>query len=311
MLIKRYHIDMEDKKMSIFSGLEALGLGRLRNTDIYTEQNKKQQEEEDKKKEVKRVTEEDCIFDKKIKCPVCDQEFTTKTVKTGRAKLAGQDSDLRPKYQIVDSLKYDAVLCPYCGYAALNRFFNYMSSAQAKMIREEISSSFRGTASSEQPTYSYDEAIMRHKLALLSTVVKKGKASERAYVALKLAWLCRGKSENLPEDTQDISAVREALHKDEMEYIETAYEGFTHAFSKEDFPMCGMDQLTVTYLVADLARQLGKFADAKRYISNLLTSRESNERIKTKARTLKDLITHDELAAQQAAALQQKDHAAK
>jgi len=33
---------------------------------------------------------------------------------------------------------------------------------------------------------------------------------------------------------------------------------------KENFPMCGMDQLTVYYLVADLARQLGNFQKAKR-----------------------------------------------
>lgn len=292
--------------MSLFSGLESLGLGKLKNTDIYVEEEQKKQEEEAaKKKAVKKITEEDCVFDKKLKCPVCDEEFKTKTVKTGRAKLIGQDTDLRPKYQVVDSLKYDAVLCPHCGYAALSRFFNYLSSAQAKMIYDQISVTFKGVSEEEAPIYTYDEAIMRHKLALLSTVVKKGKLSERAYVCLKLAWLTRGKSESLSEDTPDLDHTREVIHAEEMEYIQNAYEGFTAAFSKEDFPICGMDELTVSYLVSDLARQLGKYEDAKRYISRVLTSRESNERIKSKARTLKDMITQDELAAQQVSALKQ------
>lgn len=286
--------------MGIFSGLEALGLGKLKNTDVYKDEEQKKQEEKAlaQKKEVKQMTEEECVFDKKVKCPVCDKEFTTKTVKTGRAKLIGQDTDLRPKYQIIDSLKYDAVLCPNCGYAALSRFFNYMSSVQAKMIREQIGSTFKSVDRGDSPVYSYDEAIMRHKLALLSTVVKKGKASERAYVCLKLAWLTRGKTETLPEDTKEIEKVKEQLHKEEREYIENAYEGFTAAFSKEDFPLCGMDELTVTYLVSDLARQLGKYEEAKRYISRILTSRDSNERIKSKARALKDMITEEEAKAE-------------
>lgn len=286
--------------MGIFSGLEALGLGKLKNTDVYKDEEQKKQEEKAaaQKKEVKQMTEEECVFDKKVKCPVCDKEFKTKTVKTGRAKLIGQDTDLRPKYQIIDSLKYDAVLCPNCGYAALSRFFNYMSTVQAKMIREQIGSTFKSVDRGDSPIYSYDEAIMRHKLALLSTVVKKGKASERAYVCLKLAWLTRGKSETLSEDTEEIEKVREQLHKEEMEYIANAYEGFTVAFSKEEFPLCGMDELTVTYLVSDLARQLGKYEEAKRYISRILTSRDSNERIKSKARALKDMITEEEAKAE-------------
>lgn len=282
--------------MGIFSGLEALGLGKLKNTDVYKDEEQKKQEvrEVAQKKEVKQVKEEECVFDKKVKCPVCDKEFKTKTVKTGRAKLIGQDTDLRPKYQIVDSLKYDAVLCPNCGYAALSRFFNYMSSVQAKMIREQIGATFKSADRGDSPVYSYDEAITRHKLALLSTVVKKGKASERAYVCLKLAWLTRGKSETLPEDTEDIEKVKLQLGNEEKEYLENAYEGFTSAFSKEDFPLCGMDELTVTYLVSDLARQLGKYEEAKRYVSRILTSRDTNERIKSKARTLKDMITEEE-----------------
>lgn len=271
----------------LFSGLEQFGLGKLKDIDVYNSQGKGG--EGKKEKEKPKITEADVIFDKTYTCPVCDNQFKSKMVKTGKVKLVSADTDLRPKYQLADSLKYDAIVCPKCGYAALNRFFNYMTARQAKLIKENISNNFKGINNDEE-TYSYDEAISRHKLVLVNTIVKQAKLSERAYCCLKLAWLLRGKAEQLPADTPDYEKVKKSLQEEEKEFISNAYEGFTEAFSKEMFPMCGMDELTTTYLVADLARRIGKFDEASRWVSKVLISREANERIKSKARDLKELI---------------------
>ena len=59
---------------------------------------------------------------------------------------------------------------------------------------------------------------------------------------------------------------------------------------KELFPMCGMDENTCTYLVADLARRIGKDEEALRWLSRVITARDANERIKSKAREIRDLI---------------------
>ena len=146
--------------------------------------------EHPKKDQKPQIQEEDLLFDKSFTCPVCDEEFHSKMVRTGKVKLLSADSDLRPKYQMVDSLKYDALVCPHCGYAALSRFFKFMLPAQAKMIRENITANFKGIDTSAS-TYSYDDAIMRHQLALANAVVKKAKTSEKAYTCLKMAWLYR------------------------------------------------------------------------------------------------------------------------
>lgn len=278
---------------SLFSGLDAFGLGKLENMQVYGSDEGNENGTNAKGKEEKpKVTEADLLFDKTFQCPVCDKEFKSKTVKTGKVKLISADTDLRPKYQLVDSLKYDAIVCPHCGYGALNRFFNYMMSSQAKSIRENISKNFKGIKE-EGEIYTYDEAIARHKLALVNTIVKKGKTSERAYTCLKIAWLLRGKMENLPGDTTHVEKVKQELKKEERELIQNAYEGFVAAFSKEAFPMCGMDENTTTYLVADLARRCGKYEEASRWISKVLIARDANERIKTKAREIKDLIKEE------------------
>lgn len=273
---------------NLFSGLEQFGLGNLSDINVYDEK-----EKEDSKKTAEEVkpsfAEEDIIFDKTHVCPVCDQEFKAKMVKSGKVKLLTLDTDLRPRYQLADPLKYDAILCPNCGYAALSRFFKYVTNAQAQLIKKNISASFHGIKETGD-AFTYDDAITRHKLALVNAIVKKAKTSERAYICLKTAWLLRGKAENLPKDTPDYSAVIEALEKEELEFITNAYDGFNEAFSKETFPMCGMDENTMTLLVADLARKTQKYEEASRWISKVLIARDSNERIKSKAREIKELI---------------------
>lgn len=277
----------------LFSGLESLGLDNLKEIEIFEKTDKTARNSDSKENQAPKITEADYIFDKSFTCPVCDKEFKSKTVKTGKVKLVAMDTDLRPKYQTLDSLKYDAIVCPNCGYSALNRFFNYMTAAQAKLIISNISNSFRGIPN-DLEIYSYDDAITRHKLALVNTIVKKSKLSEKAYTCLKTAWLLRGKSETLPADTPDYINIRKALQEEEDEFLKNAYEGFMEAFSKELFPMCGMDENTCTYLVADLARRVGKCEEASRWISKVLTARDANERIKSKAREIKQLIV-DEL----------------
>ena len=250
---------------NLFSGLEALGLKKLSNMNVYDEKEKVEKRAPEAEKR-DTVDEADFVFDKSYTCPACDKEFKSKMVKTGKFKLQKVDTDLRPVYQFVDPLKYDAIVCPHCGYAALSRFFKYITSTQANLIKENISDSFQGLKEYGD-VYSYDDAIVRHKLVLANTIIKKAKTSERAYTCLKLAWLMRGKAESLPEDAPDYKEQVAALAKEEFAFIKNAYEGFEEAFSKETFPMCGMDENTLTLLVAELARKIGKTDECSRWIS--------------------------------------------
>lgn len=277
----------------LLSGLESLGLGDLSGLDIYAKTDKTVKKDEVEEKKIEKVIQEtDFLFDKKFECPVCNKTFRNKMVRAGKARLERIDTDLRPIHENIDTLKYDAVMCPHCGYAALNRYFTYVTHKHAKIIKESIGANFVNTFL-DTPTYSYDVAIQRHKLALLNNVMKHAKDSEKAYTCLKLAWLYRGYVENLTPDTDDFANKVRSLKAEETSFLEKAYEGFKEAFSNEEFPMCGMDDLTVTYLIGDLARQLGKYDEAAKQVSLVVTSRKSNDRIKEKARDLRDMIKEE------------------
>lgn len=107
----------------LLSGLEQFGLSNLESMDLYETQKKPEEGGEGGQAAAHVVQEQDFLFDKSFTCPLCDREFKARTVKIGKAKLAGSDLDLRPRYEQIDLLKYDVIMCPSCGYASLSRFF--------------------------------------------------------------------------------------------------------------------------------------------------------------------------------------------
>lgn len=274
----------------LFSGLEAFGLSGLEGVNLF--------EEEEKKKAAAaaaavQLTEKDFLLDKAMTCPVCDSQFKAKMVKTGKARLIGQDMDLRPKYQEFDVTKYDVIGCPICGYTALMRYFPTILDVQKKRVREKICMNFRGN--NEYPeTYSYEQAAMRYKLALVNAAVKGAKASEIGYICLKAAWIMRGWAEEAGEGTPVYNQAKTM----ESDYLKNAYEGFTKAVSQESFPMCGMDESTIDYLLAALSYETNHIDVAQKMIAKILTSSSANSRMKDKARDIKDEIIK-KLKAQQ------------
>lgn len=276
--------------MGLLSGLESLGLGKVAKEQKVFEEENKDAAVGKKTPQKPRLTEEEVLFDKKYSCPVCGHEFTSKMLRAGKVKLVSSDLDLRPVYEVMEPLKYDAVVCPKCGYGALNRFWTPLMNAQVDLVKEQISANFKGMPVLGN-SYSFDEALLRYKMVLMSAIVKKAKASEKAYTCLKMGWLLRAKAESMPEDLDNRAVVVGDLKKEEMECLKNALEGFKSAFEKESFPMCGMDEITVTYLVGELARRCGNFDEAGRWISRVLTNQNANDRIKNKARDIKELIS--------------------
>ncbi|MDE7282073.1 MAG: DUF2225 domain-containing protein [Lachnospiraceae bacterium] len=272
----------------LLSGLGQFGLGNLENMNLYEEE-KKEEAGDGKAAAPQVMQEQDYLFDKSFTCPVCDKEFKARTVKVGKVKLSGTDMDLRPKYDQVDLLKYDVIMCPHCGYASLSRFFKFLTSPQIKNIREKISAAFKPKQETSE-IYSYDDALERYKLTLANAIVKQAKPSEKAYICLKTAWLLRGKGEHLDTAAPDYAQQKKQIDEEENNFLHNALEGFLAARQTENFPMCGMDETTVDYLISVTAMRFEQFDVANRLISSILTSPSANPRMKDKARTIKEMI---------------------
>lgn len=275
---------------NLLSGLGDLGLGNLEGLEIYAT-NKSEKRQEEKAAKVPEVKEEDVLFDKSHTCPVCDKDFKAKMVRAGKTKALAADIDLRPRYENVDVLKYDIIACPHCGYAGMGKNFAYLTAGQKKAIKENICSSFKPrTVDPDQKLYTYKEALERHKLALVNTIVKRGKASEKAYICLKTGWLVRGETESFDPKEPDYAKKKAENDSVENQFLRNAYDGFIQARASETFPLCGMDEMTVDYLLSALAIRFEEYDTAAKLISSIIVSRTANPRIKDKAHDLKDIL---------------------
>lgn len=266
----------------LLSGLAGLGLDQFADVNIFDDADGVDGANAPR---ITEASEKDFLYEKSMECPVCGKMLTTKIVKSGKNKLLGTDQDFRPRYEGLDVVKYDVILCTHCGYAGLSRYFMLIAPGQGKMIRDNISKNVKlNTYSNEN--YSYDEALERYRLALACAIVKKAKASEKAYICLKSAWLVRGYAENINQNEEDKVKELKAL---EEEYLANAFSGFAEARRTESFPMCGMDAGTIDLLLAVLTYELKRFDVSSKLVANLLVS-SANPKTKEKARELKEQL---------------------
>ena len=278
----------------ILSGLAKFGLDeKLINSVFEDETRGKKDEDAASAKEVEVYKETDYLLLKTVTCPICDAAFRTPVIKTGRARRQEPDMDLRPRFEGIDTNKYDIASCPKCGFTAIHRYFGHLAPVQVKLIREGVISKFTTPPAKEMTELqeiSYDTAIDLYKVALYTAVVKRAKVSERAYICLKTAWLLRAKMEELSLDAENNKSEIEACQTEYNTFYEQAFDGFVKAMSSESYPMAGMDQSTVDLLITAMAYNLGRYDFAARFVSELIVSRTVPANIKKRAQDLKELI---------------------
>lgn len=277
--------------MGLFSGLEKFGLKSLGQTDIYKEEKAEVKKQEAAKKAVEEPKEEDFILVKTVRCPVCDKQFKTKMVKSGRVKRLEPDFDLRPRQAYIDSLKYGISSCPNCGYTSLNRYFERITMGQIRLIQENICKNFKADHKIDDNILtSYDEAIDLHKLSLYTAMIKRARTSEKAYNCLILSWLYREKALLEKGDSEESQKKKAEYKAEEANFYKEAYDGLLKAVSSEMFPICGMDQCTMDYLLANMSFSFQEYETASKCLSNVITAPNASSKIKDKALELKDKV---------------------
>jgi hypothetical protein len=234
--------------------------------------------------------EKTLLLDRKYTCPVCDSQITAKSVKSNSAKFVDTKVDLRPIHSNINVTKYDVVCCPNCGYSALTKNFTNITAAQIKKIKENIQQNYKKRDEPDIGYYTTEQAISRMKLTLLSTVTKGGKSSEIGQVCLKICWLYQDLADEIDEADPDAETKKEAYLKESDNAAMNAYEHLTNARMHEDFPIAGMNETTLDYLLAYFAFKKGEYPTSMKLLSNVITNRSTSPRLKDKAAELKEQL---------------------
>jgi len=255
----------------IFKGMETFGFQDMEDLVLFEDKKLPEPEElaQQKKNQLEKV-----LVAKKQKCPVCKSDFQDWDVSSYRIRIEKTDTDLRSYYSPYDPLYYGVIICQECGYAATRSYFNKTTKKQSDLILSKITPNYRRKI--YHHTYTIDDAIERHKYALLNTVIKEGKDSEKAMTCLKLSWLYREK-----EDSESESLFRQ-----------NALKGFLCAYEKEH-SIPGMDTNTLQYLIGELNRREGNLEEAMKYIGSIIVNKDVLPRLKNRAIDVKELILEE------------------
>lgn len=212
------------------------------------------------------------LYPKKHVCTVCETEFSKQTVRTTKLRVLQVDTDFRSAYKGIDPNRYEVLLCPNCGFAALPIHFDKVVNRQKMAIMEKIKPNYEHVEY-DMPL-SLGDAAAIYRQALLCAEAMEAKPSVKAFLSLRMAWMYREVG-NKSEETR---------------LIKDAYEGLKEAFSTENFPLGNMDEPTAKYLIADLARRAGMMGEAMRWVADVVVAKGISASIKERAVSLKDLI---------------------
>lgn len=192
------------------------------------------------------------LYDKKVNCPICKNEFTTKKVKTSALRIDKRDSDLCVHYKTVNPYLYSVWVCPKCGYSAMESKFNSIKKYHHSIISENITSLWKPRDYGKER--SIYEAIQTHKLAIHEGNVLNWEKSYIGGLALRLSWLYRLKGDKTLE----------------TKFQKYALIIFTDCFSKEVFPMAGMDSASMAYVIGELNRRFKNYEDCIKWFQTAL-----------------------------------------
>lgn len=238
----------------------------------------------------KETNEKTLLIDKRYTCPVCQTQMRSKAVKSSSARFVNTMADLRPIYSNINVTKYDAICCPNCGYSALSQYFSSITQTQQKLIQEKIQANYKSHEETACDFYTTEMAISRMKMALLCTMTKEAKDSEIGYVCLKISWLYQDLADEIPENAPDAASKKELYLKEADNAAMKSYAHLTTARMHEEYPIAGMNETTLDYLLSYFAYKKGDYQTAMQYLSGVVSNRSTSPRLKDKALELKDLI---------------------
>lgn len=186
---------------------------------------------------------ENYLYDKELACPICSQKHTTKKARLRKIPVDRKDSDFHIWYKEVNPVFYNVWVCPNCGFSATESEHKPLNVDQKARILKHIS--VKWTKRDFGGIRTMDQAVESHKLAILNGQLMGKAKGYLGGLCLRLAWLYR-ESENPEEHT----------------YLKYALQHLEEAYTDEDFPIAGLDEVSLAYLIGELKRMLGQPKEA-------------------------------------------------
>ncbi len=190
------------------------------------------------------------------KCPVCGE--TTRIVKTkSRIIVDHTDEDFCVHYQEFNPYYYRIWVCEHCGYAEdESHFLGYMPERNKAKLSEFLSSRHVGFEFHEERSHA--DAVAAFKLAIFYAEYIGSSKAHRAGLNLGLAWLFRESGEK----------------EKETAFMQEAVKLYDESLAEERYPIGGMTDNTVMYIIGAIYYRLGDMEHATQYLSRIMSDND-------------------------------------
>lgn len=197
-------------------------------------------------------------------CLYCEHSFTTKKVRTSKAKITHRDSDFCIHYENVNPLFYDILVCPSCGFAYY-KSYRALNTYSRKKLKEAYIEKINVPNLVGERTI--EDAIYTFKLAILTATIINERKFITANLFLKLGWLYR-----MTNDKEQ-----------EKRFLQQALDDYVDMLANENIEQEDVDEDRLMYLMADLYLRLDHFIMARKLFSQLMTDKKVSPRYKNLA----------------------------
>ena len=190
-------------------------------------------------------------------CPICGKK--TRVVKT-RARLIATESerDFCVHYKDFNPYYYTIWVCENCGFAAdEKRFLAVMPERRKKKVQDFLQGRKIGFLFTEERSHA--EAVASFKLAIFFSELIGAPLANRGGLYLTLAWLFR--------ETEEWDKEEPVLRK--------AVDIYDESLMTERYPIGGLTDTTVIYLIGALYYRLGDIEKTTQYLSRIISDNDS------------------------------------
>lgn len=204
------------------------------------------------------------LFDKKVTCLCCQNEFATKKVRNSKIMVRKKDSDFCTYYERENPYFYDVMLCPQCSFAFTEGFSPIKPEQLSVLKKEYLDKIGRIDLCNER---NLQDALRLYKLALLCASLKDESFTTIAGLCMRIAWLYR---------YQDNSHEEEKYLAKALKYYQASYE------SPANDSIMGEEK--ILYMIGELNGRLGNYLDTRKWFNLLLSKKNLEPALKNLAR---------------------------
>ncbi|SDG46812.1 hypothetical protein SAMN04244560_02406 [Thermoanaerobacter thermohydrosulfuricus] len=191
------------------------------------------------------------LYDKKTVCPVCKKEFTYTKVRSSQLKVEERERDFYTKYKDgINPFFYEVIVCPNCGYAALESEFDRITNDKKEKILSLVTAKWVKREFSGERTPQ--KALEAYLLALYCSQIKEDKPIVFAKTCLRIAWIYRILNDKVNEE----------------KYLKYALDSYIKAYSGSD--IYEEEEVLLIYMIAELNRMLGNREEALKWYNKVI-----------------------------------------